>query len=70
METMRQAASLRFIRPPTPGMSSSRTRNNGPGIISGVQMVRPSGFCVAQAILARCRLAAKPMEQVIAAPML
>jgi hypothetical protein len=50
--------------------ASSLSRASWVGTSSGYQIVRPSGFFVSLAILARCRLAAKPIEQVSVAPML
>ena len=60
--------SLRFNREPTPGMSSSSTLNKGAGIMCGCHMVTPFGLSCLPAILASCRLAAKPMLQVMKGP--
>ena len=58
----------RSIRLPTPGIVSIGRRNRGWGMCSGGQIVTPLGLSTLQAIFARSRLAAKPMEQVIWLP--
>ncbi len=51
------------VRAPTPGMSRSSRCAMARGSCEGSRPIRPSGFCMSLAILARKRLGAMPMEQ-------
>ena len=58
-------ASWRAVLPPTPHRSFAGIRSNTSATFSGAMTVRPSGFCISLASLARSLFGAMPMEQVM-----
>ena len=58
------------IREPIPGTSENGRLIIGAGISSGCQIVTPSGLFILQAIFAKRRFEANPIEQVMYGPIL